>query len=293
MSSARDHRGRWHEQETLDRAEANGRSGVLCARMNESVRCGAARIRCSEMQIWIESEHVSATPGSTDDNADVVVTLDDASRWAATFITYRNVETLQKKHAETGECLAGRYLWATNLIVIDEISRPAIEAVVADLRSTQEFESAFQKLLPCDAIRLIYDRSELRGTCYFELLPGRYEGECWRHGSVFITEESWGYLEPTVQVVERLYDHYSFIDVPSANWREILTLLRVLAADIERAQKVAQLPSQIGFFFSTSRATFAARFRANRDALVALIRDLCAWIERQLETHEYVAILGI
>lgn len=254
---------------------------------------GERRIRCCRMEIWIETEHIDSVSDPSDDNTDVLVTLDDASRWAATFVTYQNVETLRRKNAQTGECLAGRYMWASNLIVVDETSRRAIEAVVADLRATGEFESAFQKLVPSSGIRLIYDKSELRGTCYVELVPGKYEGQCWNDGSLFLAEEAWGYLEPVIKEVEPNCDHYSFVDVPSEKWREIVSALRTLASDIELAQKVAQLPTRVGFFFSTSRAEFAAAFKSNRDALVALIHALCAWIERQLKVQAYVAILGI
>lgn len=245
------------------------------------------------MQIWIEDEHVRTVPDPKDGNSDVVVTLEDASRWAATFMTYRNVETLRRKNTTTGECLAGQYLWASNLIVVEEISRPAIEAVVADLRATLEFERAFQRLIPSDRFRLIHDTAELRGTCYFELLPGKYEGQCWREGSLFIAEETWGYLEPVVEGLEPQYGHYSFVDVPASKWREIAEALRALAADIGRAQKVDELPARVGFFFSTSRSEFAAGFKNNRDALVALLRELCVWIDSQLETHDHVAVLGI
>lgn len=228
-----------------------------------------------------------------DDNSDVVVTLDDGSRWAATFVTYRNIETLRRKNADSGECLSGRYIWAANLILVAEITRPAVEAVVAHLQHTVEFQTAFQRLVQTDSIRLLYDSADLRGTCYFELLPGRYEGRCWNERSVFVEEETWGYIEPIIQLVAPQYGHYSFADVPVDEWREAISRLRAVADEVRSAQNIAQLPSDIGFFYSTSRREFAAAFRENRKALVAFIDELCTWIERQLLTHETIAVLGI
>ena len=49
-----------------------------------------------------------------------------------------------------------------------------------------------------DNIRLIR-HNEVTGSLYFELQPGQYQGECWTDGSVFITEEVFGYLESVLR----------------------------------------------------------------------------------------------
>ncbi|HEX7153350.1 MAG TPA: hypothetical protein VF618_17825 [Thermoanaerobaculia bacterium] len=245
------------------------------------------------MEIWIEAEHAAPATDVTNDNCDVIVTLDDESRWAATFITPRNIEFLRASYVESGECLSGRYFWASSSIIVDEITRPTVEAVVAHLQETCEFEHAFEELVPPHTIRLQFDQAGLRGTCYFELLPGKYRGECWNEGSAYIAEETWGYIEPVIEALEPRYDHYAFVDVPAAKWREIVDELRVLAAKVATAQKVAQLPDGVGFFYRTSRSDFAATFTNNRNALVAFIRELCLWVERQLLKHEFIAVLGI
>src|SRR5689334_15539437 len=108
-----------------------------------------------------------------------------------------------------------------------------------------------------DAIRLIHDQAELRGTAYFELLPGSYRGKCWNDGSVFLTEEAWGYVERVVSELEPTYDHYAFTEVRAETWRLIFAKLRLLRGQVLAAQTVAQLPDEIGFFFKTSRDEFA------------------------------------
>ena len=61
------------------------------------------------MDIWIEAEHWAPGEWSTeDDNSDVIVTLDDGSRWSSTFFTFNNVASLREKYRLSGECLAGR-----------------------------------------------------------------------------------------------------------------------------------------------------------------------------------------
>lgn len=95
-------------------------------------------------EVWIEAEEWE--PGElnpADDNTDVVVIFDDGSQWEATFITYANIATLAERNKHNGACLSGNYFWARDMILIGEISRPAIEAVIARMLETGDFYDAF------------------------------------------------------------------------------------------------------------------------------------------------------
>ncbi len=94
--------------------------------------------------LWIEAEEWA--PGRwtpSDDVTDVIVTLADGSRWIASFCAFDHLATLRANCAESGENLGGRYLWASDLVLVDDTSRPTIEAVVRDLLANDELESAF------------------------------------------------------------------------------------------------------------------------------------------------------
>ena len=81
--------------------------------------------------IWIEAEEWA--PGQwtpDDDNTDVVVTLSDGSKWVASFFSYKNICSLSKNNRETGECLSGKYFWASDMILADEVSRERIEEIL-------------------------------------------------------------------------------------------------------------------------------------------------------------------
>jgi len=98
--------------------------------------------------IWIESEENGAILGGnsqTNDNSDVVVSFSDGSRYVATFFTYKNIESLRQKNNETGECLNGRYFWASNMLIISRIERREIEETIEHLISGNEFELVFDK----------------------------------------------------------------------------------------------------------------------------------------------------
>ena len=53
-----------------------------------------------------------------DDSSDVIFELDDGSKWAVTFFTYKNIETIRKKNQLIGECLGGTYFCATDMVLI-------------------------------------------------------------------------------------------------------------------------------------------------------------------------------
>lgn len=99
--------------------------------------------------LWIEAEQWPDgmwTPA--DANSDVIVTFENGERWVATFFSYQNILSLAKKNRETGECLSGKYFVATDMILIDEVSRERIEEVIADLIKESEFEKYFAR---CEA----------------------------------------------------------------------------------------------------------------------------------------------
>jgi hypothetical protein len=98
-------------------------------------------------ELWIEAEDWPAGEWEPADAVtDVVVTLDDGTRWIATFCAFGHVETLRRNCVATGENLGGRYLWASDLILVDDTSRASIAEVVADIVSAGDLPSAFSEL---------------------------------------------------------------------------------------------------------------------------------------------------
>ena len=94
--------------------------------------------------IWIEAEKWADgewTPA--DDNSDAIVTFENGERWIATFFSYQNIVSLVEKNRHTGEYLGGKYFVATDMILVDEVSRERIEEVVADLLNENEFKRYF------------------------------------------------------------------------------------------------------------------------------------------------------
>ena len=98
-------------------------------------------------EIWIEAEEWPAGEWDPADSVtDVVVTLGDGARYVATFCAFGHLPALRAACAETGENLGGKYLWASDLILVDDTSRESVAAVVADLVSAGAVPSAFSEL---------------------------------------------------------------------------------------------------------------------------------------------------
>lgn len=101
------------------------------------------------VSIWIEAEEWA--PGEWDiheGNTDAIVTLNDGTKWVATFFSYQNILRLAEKNQRTGECMAGKYFWASDMILVDEISRERIAQVVAHLlgATPEEFRRIFRQI---------------------------------------------------------------------------------------------------------------------------------------------------
>ena len=97
--------------------------------------------------LWIEAEEWPAGEWTPEDAVtDVVVTVGDGSRWIATFCAVAHLDTLRAACRATGENLGGRYLWASDLILVDDTSRDSVAAVVADLVAAGDVPSAFSEM---------------------------------------------------------------------------------------------------------------------------------------------------
>jgi hypothetical protein len=144
-----------------------------------------------------------------------------------------------------------------------------------------------------DPIRLIHDKTELQGTCYFEFLPGEYKEQCWNEGSVFLAEDVFRLIEPIIARHESLFDHYAFVGIQRSTWERIIADLERLAQRAERASDVTDLVGDVEFFFTTTQAEFAREFRTNADALARLARELAGWVRERLREHDCVSVLGM
>jgi hypothetical protein len=144
-----------------------------------------------------------------------------------------------------------------------------------------------------EPITILRDPAALEGTAYIELLPGGYRDSCWNEGSVFLTEEVFGYFEPIIERHEPRFDHFAFVDVERSTWNAILDDLAGVARDLRAAASIEDVPPLVGFYYLGTKQEFAASFCENADALAALLDELGVWLREQLSRVEVIAVLGM
>ena len=79
------------------------------------------------------------------DNVDVQVTFPNGDKFSATFFTLQNIQALMQHYTKTGECAAGSYFWASNMIIVQKLTEQAICEAIDDLLAGEEFTSIFSK----------------------------------------------------------------------------------------------------------------------------------------------------
>ncbi len=79
------------------------------------------------------------------DNVDVQVTFPNGESFSAVFFTLQNIDTLMKHYKKTGECAKGLYFWASDMLIVQELTEQNICETIDNLLAEEEFASVFSK----------------------------------------------------------------------------------------------------------------------------------------------------
>ncbi|MCX4706873.1 hypothetical protein OG252_00765 [Streptomyces sp. NBC_01352] len=80
------------------------------------------------------------------DNVDVVVDLNDGSRWSATIITLGQVEVVMARWAESGEALGGGYFRCSDGLIVRDPGISNMAQVLTGLIESDEFTQILRRL---------------------------------------------------------------------------------------------------------------------------------------------------
>ena len=105
-------------------------------------------------------------------------------------------------------------------------------------------------------LRIIKDKKELKGTAYIELMLGKYTGQCWNQGSLFLDEHTFGFLEGIIAKQVPEYDHYAFTEVASSRWKPIIARLKGFAAEMQDVREPSDVPADICYFEKETEQRF-------------------------------------
>ena len=100
-------------------------------------------IQCDNYQLTIYNGTAPLNPEN--DNVDVQVTFPNGESFSAVFFTPQNIDTLMKRYKKTGECAKGLYFWASDMLIVQELTKHTICETIDNLLADGEFESVFSK----------------------------------------------------------------------------------------------------------------------------------------------------
>jgi hypothetical protein len=141
-------------------------------------------------------------------------------------------------------------------------------------------------------IELIKDVAALTGTDYFEFLPGEYSGQCWNVGSIFLDEEVFTLIEPSITSNAPNFDHYAFTSISRVQWAAIIEQWKKVLETLDRTPSDG-IDQVLGMMFTTTKQRYLENEVANREATKRLILDLSSWLRTTLRLHERVTVLGM
>ncbi|MDN0012403.1 hypothetical protein QVM87_20525 [Providencia stuartii] len=79
-------------------------------------------------------------------NDNVEVTLNDERRYSSIFFTVNNIISILKNYKETGKCCHGLYFWASDIIIVEVLTKDVINKTIIGLINCGEFYSCFSLL---------------------------------------------------------------------------------------------------------------------------------------------------
>ena len=83
---------------------------------------------------------------SLEDNLDVEVTVPGLGRFSATLFSLDGIRGLLDTYRSSGECAGGLFLWASDMVILRDLSEASIRTCVEWLISSGELRDAFSLL---------------------------------------------------------------------------------------------------------------------------------------------------
>ncbi|MED3564269.1 hypothetical protein [Bacillus xiapuensis] len=142
-------------------------------------------------------------------------------------------------------------------------------------------------------IGIIYDASTLEDSCYIEVLPDKYKGECWNASSIFFTEDNFGYIMPAFEKCYKKFNYYAFNEIDIDTWMLIIMELEKMKQYLSDNPNPHLLKDVIGFTFAYSEEEFMENYDTNLMQLISMITDFQSWIKEKSVSTKFISVLGM
>ncbi|HBT73823.1 MAG TPA: hypothetical protein DEB37_16735 [Lysinibacillus sp.] len=142
-------------------------------------------------------------------------------------------------------------------------------------------------------IEIIYDTNSLEGSCYIEILPDQYRGECWNSSSIYFTEDNFGYILPAIDKHYKKFDYFAFNEIEMDIWDLINQELERMKQFLNSKPNPNSLKEGIGFLYGYSEQEFIENYDTNVQQLITMITEFQSWIMQKRSTTQFISVLGI
>jgi len=134
-------------------------------------------------------------------------------------------------------------------------------------------------------------KSELDSTGYMEIGPGKYSGNHWQDGFLFIWEDAFGMAEGVVMKHFKDYDHFGMNDIPkkigisiSSEWLKVASMLET--ANQDEYQNLLNLDA-------VYREYMVSEVTENKSQIIKLLMELGNSFKQFYKNEKWVCILGM
>jgi len=139
--------------------------------------------------------------------------------------------------------------------------------------------------------RIRRSKAELDSTGYMEIGPGKYCGQHWSEGFLFVWEDAFGMAEGIVAKHFPGYDHFAMNDIPkslgtkiTSEWRDVADRLPGMSP--EEAHAALHLKA-------SSRERLDAEIEAHKADIARMLQSLATECDTFYQRGEWVCILGM
>ena len=135
------------------------------------------------------------------------------------------------------------------------------------------------------------------GSQFFEFLPGKYDGKCWKEESVYLEELVMGFFEGVVKRVLPSYSHFAFqyLDAPAT--RTLAEDLKGIGTAIQEAREpkvyIQSLADQNDSVHPDMNPFLSEGSEQAGLKLASLAKQLAEWLETEAVKYGGVSILGL
>jgi len=141
--------------------------------------------------------------------------------------------------------------------------------------------------------KIIYNKEDLNGTLYVEIQPGKFKGEHWSETSIFLDEEAFGYLLPSIKKRYKKFSYYGFNDITCFEWLDILKELEEAKVILKSTPKESEIQHYIEFVEEGMDITFKKHYKENLQRAIQIIDEFQKWLYENRKKNGYITILGI